>query len=133
MDTGFHLSWKENIFLNATIYRLAREEIENKIEEIIHFSGVKKFITLCKKVLFRNACKIRFAVAANLDPDIGVDEVLALGDAYFQKKALQRMKLKEEKKKRTIIFVSVTQALKVYRGYFNKGKIVYDGKPSDFN
>ena len=79
-----------------------REEIENKIEEIIHFSGVKKFIdTPVKRYSSGMHVRLGFAVAANLDPDIlVVDEVLAVGDAYFQKKALQRMKeLKEEEKK----------------------------------
>ena len=120
VGTGFHpeLTGRENIFLNAAIYGLNREEIENKIEEIIHFSGVKKFIdTPVKRYSSGMHVRLGFAVAANLDPDIlVVDEVLAVGDAYFQKKALQRMKeLKEEEKKRTIIFVIITcKALKVY-------------------
>ena len=104
VGTGFHpeLTGRENIFLNAAIYGLNREEIENKIEEIIHFSGVKKFIdTPVKRYSSGMHVRLGFAVAANLDPDIlVVDEVLAVGDAYFQKKALQRMKeLKEEEKK----------------------------------
>ena len=93
VGTGFHpeLTGRENIFLNAAIYGLNREEIENKIEEIIHFSGVKKFIdTPVKRYSSGMHVRLGFAVAANLDPDIlVVDEVLAVGDAYFQKKALQ--------------------------------------------
>ena len=90
VGTGFHpeLTGRENIFLNAAIYGLNREEIENKIEEIIHFSGVKKFIdTPVKRYSSGMHVRLGFAVAANLDPDIlVVDEVLAVGDAYFQKK-----------------------------------------------
>ena len=140
VGTGFHpeLTGRENIFLNAAIYGLNREEIENKIEEIIHFSGVKKFIdTPVKRYSSGMHVRLGFAVAANLDPDIlVVDEVLAVGDAYFQKKALQRMKeLKEEEKKRTIIFVShnlqSVESLCTRAILLSKGKIVYDGKPSD--
>ena len=111
VGTGFHpeLTGRENIYLNASIYGLSRKEIENKIDEIINFSGVKKFIdTPVKRYSSGMHVRLGFAVAANLDPDIlVVDEVLAVGDAYFQKKALKRMKdLKEEEKERTIIFVS---------------------------
>tara|TARA_Y100000591_G_C21794735_1_gene678663 strand:+ start:37 stop:1305 length:1269 start_codon:yes stop_codon:yes gene_type:complete len=140
VGTGFHpeLTGRENIFLNAAIYGLNRAEIENKIEEIINFSGVKKFIdTPVKRYSSGMHVRLGFAVAANLDPDIlVVDEVLAVGDAYFQKKALQRMKeLKEEEKKRTIIFVSHNlqsiERLCTRAILLSKGKIIYDGKPSD--
>ena len=89
VGTGFHpeLTGRENIFLNAAIYGLNREEIENKIEEIIHFSGVKKFIdTPVKRYSSGMHVRLGFAVAANLDPDIlVVDEVLAVEMHIFKK------------------------------------------------
>lgn len=140
VGTGFHpeLTGRENIYLNASIYGLSRKEIENKIDEIINFSGVKNFIdTPVKRYSSGMHVRLGFAVAANLDPDIlVVDEVLAVGDAYFQKKALKRMQdLKEEEKERTIIFVSHNlqsiERLCTRAILLSKGKLVYDGKPTD--
>ncbi len=109
VGTGFHpeLSGRENIFLNGSILGLTRKEISQKFDEIVDFSGVEKFIdTPLKHYSSGMQLRLAFAVAAHLEPEILViDEVLAVGDAEFQKKCLGKMD-EVSKSGRTILFVS---------------------------
>jgi lipopolysaccharide transport system ATP-binding protein len=110
VGTGFHpeLTGRENIFLNGAILGMSRAEIKNKFEEIVDFSGVEKFLdTPVKRYSSGMYVRLAFAVAAHLEPEIlVVDEVLAVGDAEFQKKCLGKMEDVAKKKGRTILFVS---------------------------
>ena len=109
VGTGFHpdLTGRENIYLNGTILGMTKKEIDRKLDEIIEFSGVEKFIdTPVKKYSSGMRVRLAFSVAAHLDPEILlIDEVLAVGDAEFQKKCLGKMDA-VAKGGRTIIFVS---------------------------
>ena len=110
VGTGFHpeLTGRENIYLNGCILGLTKNQVEDRLKEIIDFSGVRKFIdTPVKRYSTGMTIRLGFSVAAHLDPDILlVDEVLAVGDAEFRKKALGKMKNASEKNNRTVIFVS---------------------------
>jgi lipopolysaccharide transport system ATP-binding protein len=110
VGTGFHgeLSGRENIFLNGAIMGMTKIEIKSKMEEIIDFAGVEKYIdTPVKRYSSGMYVRLAFGVAAHLEPDIMiVDEVLAVGDVEFQKKALGKMKQVSEGQGRTILFVS---------------------------
>ena len=96
VGTGFHgeLTGKENIYLNGAINGMTKKEISKKLSEIINFAGVERFIdTPVKRYSSGMVVRLGFAVAAYLDPDILiVDEVLAVGDATFQKKQLIKWK-----------------------------------------
>ena len=109
VGTGFHpeLTGRENIYLNGTILGMTRKEVKNKFNEIVEFSGVRKFIdTPVKHYSSGMYVRLAFAVAANLDPEILIiDEVLAVGDAEFQKKCLGKMK-DATNIGRTVLFVS---------------------------
>jgi len=110
VGTGFHpeLSGRENIYLNGTILGMKRAEIKLKFDEIVAFSGVEKFIDTPVKH-YSSGMKVRlaFSVAAHLEPEILiVDEVLAVGDAEFQKKCLGKMDDVSKKEGRTVLFVS---------------------------
>jgi lipopolysaccharide transport system ATP-binding protein len=109
VGTGFHeeLTGRENIFLNGSILGMPGKEVEQKLEAIVEFSGVAKFIdTPIKRYSSGMRLRLGFAVAAHLDPDILiVDEVLAVGDAGFQKKCLKVMK-DLRSGGRTVLFVS---------------------------
>ena len=109
MGTGFHpeLTGRENLFLNGAILGMKRSEIERKFDEIVDFSGVEKFIdTPVKRYSSGMYVRLAFAVAAHLEPEILlVDEVLAVGDAEFQKKCLGKMG-EVSKQGRTILFIS---------------------------
>jgi len=109
VGTGFHpeLTGRENVILNGSIMGMSRAEVLRKFDEIVDFSGVEKFIdTPVKRYSSGMYVRLAFAVAAHLDPDILViDEVLAVGDADFQKKCLGKMG-DEAKEGRTVIFVS---------------------------
>ncbi|MBC7879030.1 MAG: ABC transporter ATP-binding protein [Anaerolineales bacterium] len=109
VGTGFHpeLTGRENIFLNGAILGMQRKEIQNKFDEIVDFSGVEKFIdTPVKRYSSGMYVRLAFAVAAHLEPEILiVDEVLAVGDADFQKKCLGKMG-DISQNGRTVIFVS---------------------------
>lgn len=109
VGTGFHpeLSGRENIFLNGTILGMKRGEIKKKLDEIVSFSGVEKFIdTPVKRYSSGMYVRLAFSVAAHLDPDILIlDEVLAVGDAEFQKKCLGKME-DVTGQGRTVVFVS---------------------------
>lgn len=110
VGTGFHpeLSGRENIFLNGTILGMKRKEIKSKLDEIIDFSGVETFLdTPVKHYSSGMTVRLAFAVAAHLDPEILiVDEVLAVGDAEFQKKCLGKMSEVTKSEGRTVLFVS---------------------------
>jgi len=110
IGTGFHdeLSGRENIYLNGYFLGMHRYEIKNKFDEIVAFSGVEKFLdTPVKRYSSGMYVRLAFAVAAHLEPDILiVDEVLAVGDADFQKKCLGKMHEVSSKQGRTILFVS---------------------------
>jgi lipopolysaccharide transport system ATP-binding protein len=110
VGTGFHpeLSGRDNIFLNGAILGMTRKEIQSKFDEIVAFAGVERYIdTPVKRYSSGMYVRLAFAVAAHLEPDILiVDEVLAVGDAEFQKKCLGKMKDVSTKDGRTILFVS---------------------------
>ncbi len=109
VGTGFHpeLTGRENIFLNGAILGMSKSEIRSKFDEIVAFSGVEKYIdTPVKRYSSGMYVRLAFAVAAHLEPEILiVDEVLAVGDAEFQKKCLGKMKDVSEQG-RTVLFVS---------------------------
>ena len=110
VGTGFHpeLSGRENIFLNGAILGMSRAEIKRKFDEIVDFSGVEKFLdTPVKRYSSGMYVRLAFSVAAHLEPEILiVDEVLAVGDAEFQKKCLGKMKDVSTNEGRTVLFVS---------------------------
>jgi len=109
VGTGFHpeLTGRENIFLNGAILGMTKSEIKKKFDEIVDFAEIEKFLdTPVKRYSSGMYVKLAFAVAAHLEPEILlVDEVLAVGDAAFQKKCLGRMG-EVAKEGRTVLFVS---------------------------
>jgi len=109
VGTGFHpeLTGKENIYLNGTILGMRKSEIDRKFDEIVEFSGVEKFInTPVKRYSSGMRVRLAFAVSAHLEPEILlIDEVLAVGDAQFQKKCLNKMQ-DVGQQGRTVLFVS---------------------------
>ena len=110
VGTGFHpeLSGRDNIYLNGAILGMTKAEISRKFDEIVDFAGVERYIsTPVKRYSSGMYVRLAFAVAAFLEPEILiVDEVLAVGDAEFQKKCLGRMKDVSDKDGRTVLFVS---------------------------
>ena len=110
VGTGFHpeLTGRDNIFLNGAILGMTKKEIKSKFDEIVDFAGVERYIdTPVKRYSSGMYVRLAFGVAAHLEPEILiVDEVLAVGDAEFQKKALGKMKDVSEKGGRTVLFVS---------------------------
>jgi lipopolysaccharide transport system ATP-binding protein len=137
VGTGFHpeLTGRENIYLNGAVLGMKRAEIKRKFNEIVAFAEVEKFLdTPVKHYSSGMYVRLAFAVAAHLEPDILiVDEVLAVGDAEFQKKCLGKMQSVSEDEGRTVIFVSHNmQAIRqmCQRVIFLKqGKIDYSGDP----
>lgn len=136
VGTGFHpeLTGRENIYLNGAILGMRKHEIDKKLDEIIDFSGVEKFIdTPVKRYSSGMYVRLAFAVAAHLDPEIlVVDEVLAVGDADFQKKCLGKMDDVSKKEGRTVLFVSHNMAAVrqlCTRGILlRNGELVFDGE-----
>lgn len=130
VGTGFHpeLSGRENIFLNGAILGMSRAEIRRKFDEIVDFAGVEKFLdTPVKRYSSGMYVRLAFAVAAHLEPEIlVVDEVLAVGDAEFQKKCLGKMEEVSSKEGRTILFVS--HNLNNIRGLCERGILLNGGK-----
>jgi len=110
VGTGFHqeMTGRENIFLNGAILGMTKSEIARKLDEIVDFSGCERYIdTPVKRYSSGMMVRLGFAVAAHLDPEIlVVDEVLAVGDAEFQKKAIGKMKDVSQGEGRTVLFVS---------------------------
>jgi ABC-type polysaccharide/polyol phosphate transport system ATPase subunit len=109
VGTGFHpeLTGRENIFLNAAVLGMSRAETRRRFDEIVDFAGTERFLdTPVKRYSSGMYLRLAFAVAAHLEPDILiVDEVLAVGDAEFQRKSLNRMSVAEQEG-RTVVFVS---------------------------
>lgn len=114
VGTGFHpeLTGRENIFLNGAIMGMTRQEILRKLDEIIEFAGVERYIdTPVKRYSSGMYVRLAFGVAAHLEPEILiVDEVLAVGDAEFQKKCIGKMQDVSRKEGRTVLFVSHNMA-----------------------
>lgn len=114
VGTGFHgeLSGRENIFMNGAILGMTKSEIKRKLDEIIEFSGCEMYIdTPVKRYSSGMTVRLGFAVAAHLEPEILViDEVLAVGDAEFQKKAIGKMQDLSIGEGRTVLFVSHNMA-----------------------
>ena len=110
VGTGFHpqLSGRENIFLNGAILGMTKKVVKSKFDEIVDFAGVERYIdTPVKRYSSGMYVRLAFGVAAHLEPEILiVDEVLAVGDAEFQKKALGKMKDVSKMEGRTVLFVS---------------------------
>jgi len=139
VGTGFHpeLTGRENIYLNGAILGMKRAEIKGKFDEIVAFAEVEKFLdTPVKHYSSGMYVRLAFAVAAHLEPDVLiVDEVLAVGDAEFQKKCLGKMKSASENDGRTVLFVSHNmQAIRQMCQrviFLKKGEIAYNGNPHD--
>ncbi|WP_457617999.1 ABC transporter ATP-binding protein [Lutibacter sp.] len=114
VGTGFHpeLTGRENIYLNGAILGMTKNEINAKLDEIISFAGVERYIdTPVKRYSSGMTVRLAFSVAAHLEPDILViDEVLAVGDAEFQKKAIGKMQDIYKSEGRTVLFVSHNMA-----------------------
>lgn len=134
VGTGFHpeLSGRDNIFLNGAILGMTTAEIKRKFDEIVDFAGVERYIdTPVKRYSSGMYVRLAFAVAAHLEPEILiVDEVLAVGDAEFQKKCLGKMKDVSVNDGRTVLFVShnmaAVQNLCTKALYMEQGKVVFD-------
>lgn len=114
VGTGFHgeLTGRENIFMNGAVLGMTKSEIKRKLDEIIDFSGCEMYIdTPVKRYSSGMMVRLGFAVAAHLEPEIlVVDEVLAVGDAEFQKKAIGKMQDLSQGQGRTVLFVSHNMA-----------------------
>ena len=114
VGTGFHpeMTGRENIYMNGAIMGMSKDEITRKLDEIIDFSGCERYIdTPVKRYSSGMTVRLGFAVAAHLDPEIlVVDEVLAVGDAEFQKKAIGKMQEVSQGEGRTVLFVSHNMA-----------------------
>lgn len=110
VGTGFHpeMTGRENIFMNGAILGMTKHEIRSKLDEIVDFSGCERYLdTPVKRYSSGMMVRLGFAVAAHLDPEIlVVDEVLAVGDAEFQKKAIGKMQDVSKGEGRTVLFVS---------------------------
>jgi lipopolysaccharide transport system ATP-binding protein len=132
VGTGFHpeLTGRENIFLNGAIMGMSRTEIKRKFDEIVDFSGVEKFLdTPVKRYSSGMYVRLAFSVAAHLEPEIlVVDEVLAVGDAEFQKKCLGKMQDVSASEGRTVLFVSHNMA--ALQNLCNKSMVLSQGQVS---
>ncbi|KLT71048.1 MULTISPECIES: polysaccharide ABC transporter ATP-binding protein [unclassified Flavobacterium] len=130
VGTGFHgeMTGRENIFLNGAILGMTKKEIASKLDEIIEFSGCERYIdTPVKRYSSGMTVRLAFAVAAFLEPEILViDEVLAVGDAEFQKKAIGKMQDISKGEGRTVLFVSHNMA--AVKSLCTKGIILENGK-----
>ena len=114
VGTGFHpeMTGRENIYMNGAIMGMTKAEINRKFDEIVDFSGIERYIdTPAKRYSSGMTVRLGFAIAAHLDPEIlVVDEVLAVGDAEFQKKAIGKMQDISKGEGRTVLFVSHNMA-----------------------
>ena len=139
VGTGFHpeMTGRENIFMNGAILGMSKAEVASKIDEIIDFSGCERYIdTPVKRYSSGMKVRLGFAVAAHLDPEIlVVDEVLAVGDAEFQKKAIGKMREVSQGGGRTVLFVSHNMASikKLCKNgiLLDNGQIAFQGNVSD--
>jgi lipopolysaccharide transport system ATP-binding protein len=138
VGTGFHpeLTGRENVYLNGTILGMKRAEINRKFDEIVAFAGIEQFLdTPVKRYSSGMYVRLAFAVAAHLEPEILiVDEVLAVGDAGFQRKCLSKMQ-DVAKSGRTVLFVShnlaAMQALCTRGLFLSEGRVKLDGPIAD--
>jgi lipopolysaccharide transport system ATP-binding protein len=123
VGTGFHpeMTGRENIFMNGSIMGMTKSEIKRKLDEIVDFAGVEKYIdTPVKRYSSGMTVRLGFAIAAHLEPEIlVVDEVLAVGDAEFQKKAIGKMQDVSRSEGRTVLFVS--HNMTAVKGLCNNG------------
>jgi lipopolysaccharide transport system ATP-binding protein len=134
VGTGFHpeLSGRENIYLNGAVLGMKKSEIKRSFDAIVDFAGIERFLdTPVKRYSSGMYVRLGFAIAAHLDPEILIiDEVLAVGDAEFQKKCLGKMRDVSESG-RTILFVShnltAIQSLCNKAFYFEKGRLIDQG------
>jgi lipopolysaccharide transport system ATP-binding protein len=130
VGTGFHpeMTGRENIYLNGAILGMRKHEITRKFDEIVAFSGVERYIdTPVKRYSSGMYVRLAFAVAAHLESEILiVDEVLAVGDAEFQKKCLGKMNDVSKGEGRTVLFVSHSMAS--VKKLCNKGIVLHNGK-----
>ena len=136
VGTGFHpeMTGRENIYMNGAIMGMSKQEITRKLDEIVDFSGCERYIdTPVKRYSSGMTVRLGFAVAAHLEPEIlVVDEVLAVGDAEFQKKAIGKMQDVSRGEGRTVLFVShnmgsIAQLCKTGI-LLSKGQIAYSGE-----
>ena len=129
VGTGFHpeMTGRENIYLNGTILGMSKQEVTRKLDEIVDFSGCERYIdTPVKRYSSGMMVRLGFAVAAHLDPEIlVVAEVLAVGDAEFQKKAIGKMQAVSKGEGRTVLFVSHNMAS--VRKLCNTGLLLENG------
>lgn len=139
VGTGFHpdLTGRDNVYMNGAILGMSRAEINRKFDDIVSFSGVERYIDTPTK-RYSSGMKVRlgFAVAAFLEPEILiVDEVLAVGDAEFQKRAIGKMQNISKDSGRTVLFVShnMNSVLQLCnRGIIlNEGQLIFDGNSQD--
>ena len=129
VGTGFHpeMTGRENIFMNGSIMGMTKAEIKSKFDEIVDFAGVAKYVdTPVKRYSSGMMVRLGFAIAAHLEPEIlVVDEVLAVGDAEFQKKAIGKMQDVSKGEGRTVLFVSHNMA--AVRSLCTRGVILKNG------
>lgn len=135
IGTGFHgeLTGRDNIYMNGAILGMTRDEIDERLEDIIDFSEVREFIdTPVKRYSSGMFVKLAFAVVAHLNSEIMImDEVLAVGDMAFQQKCLDRMRLAAEKEGRTVLYVShnmnTIRRLCDRVIVLDSGRVIFDG------
>lgn len=129
VGTGFHpeMTGRENIFMNGSIMGMTKSEIKSKFDEIVDFAGVTKYVdTPVKRYSSGMMVRLGFAIAAHLEPEIlVVDEVLAVGDAEFQKKAIGKMQDVSKGQGRTVLFVSHNMA--AVRSLCTRGVMLKNG------
>lgn len=129
VGTGFHLEMtgRENIYQNGALLGMSKKEISRKFDEIVDFSGVERYIdTPVKRYSSGMTVRLAFAVAAHLESEILiVDEVLAVGDAEFQKKCLGKMGNVSKSEGRTVLFVS--HNMEAVQSFCNKGILLKEG------
>jgi lipopolysaccharide transport system ATP-binding protein len=139
VGTGFHpeMTGRENIYMNGAIMGMTRAEITRKLDEIVNFAGIERYIdTPTKRYSSGMTVRLGFAIAAHLEPEIlVVDEVLAVGDAEFQKKAIGKMQDVSKGEGRTVLFVSHNmgsmQQLCKKGILLENGYVTYSGKMLD--
>lgn len=139
VGTGFHpeLTGRENVYMNGAIMGMTKAEITRRLDEIVAFAGMEKYIdTPVKRYSSGMTVRLGFAIAAHMEPEIlVVDEVLAVGDSEFQKKAIGRMQDVSNQEGRTVVFVShnmnAVKALCTKGVVIDKGQIIYDGLVDD--
>lgn len=139
VGTGFHqeMTGRENIYMNGSIMGMTRREINDKLDDIVDFAGIGRYLdTPVKRFSSGMTVRLGFAVAAFLEPEIlVVDEVLAVGDAEFQKKAIGKMQDVSRGEGRTVLFVSHNMAAVrslCQRGIvLDNGEMVFDGTVDD--